>query len=218
MTGKQSVLTLDAIHIPSQTHSESFTDTRGRPLEVDCWTVTLTVTENWGSIPAGQQLGALVPPRTMTTPFTRGSGLRKYHPSHGPKGGVRLRQAAWGEQAPGKLATFAQLPEYRGLSSPPYLYAMPPTVGEVLECLVSDSMLLDEYRDEAEWLASEMHGEMLNNAAGVRKAIQQYHAVCQEDDNLRRLLSDRYEIVLRSGPDEGWSSIKSPEIILPEVP
>lgn len=152
-------------------------------VEMDAWRVTLTYSEG------PQDFGLK---RTMNVTFFVGVGNRKKLYKTKRRNGVFIRDT-WSEGV-GAMA----------------LYAMPPTTGDVLECLASDATYPDEYTD-FEGFAYEMG--YVDNDETLRVARRTWTAIHEQTAELRELLGEFFDDVLYKAPDDGWSSVKG-DIIL----
>lgn len=204
-------LTISAIHLPNTPPPDGWNGPDSRPIEVDAWQITLTGTEV-DPAPAGQQIGTPPPPRTMSFPFYSGDGNRvASFGNRPPEGGAKIRRAKWHDTVPGSMTTFGKSSKYRDKGTPPYLFAKPPYLGEVLECCVSDALVLDECNDEFDFI--ENYGGDASNASALRGASTAYRACIEQERKLRSLLG-RFWTNVVPGPEDGWSSVKDPTITI----
>lgn len=145
--------------------------------------------------------------RRMNVTFYRGIGHRLASRTNRPPGGaragaVKIRRATWTPRDLGHDRT--KWPHI----DPGWMYASPPTIGEVLECLCSDAIMLDDAPDWAGW-ADELGFFSADSITveDVRRS-QATHAACiEQTSDLRRLLGDLYRSAVYDGPEDGWSSV-----------
>lgn len=169
--------------------------------ECDAWVLTLRAVDEPGDT------GTTSHERRMNVMFYCGTGQRKVSRTNRPPGGaragaVKVRRARWTPADLGHDRT-----KWPHGSDPGWMYASPPTIGDVLECLCADATLVEDAHDWASW-ADELGFFSADSvsAADVRRSQATHAASIAQTDELRRLLAGSYQTAVYHGPEDGWSS------------
>jgi hypothetical protein len=82
-----------------------------------------------------------------------------------------------------------------------------PTVGDVLECLCSDALMVEDYGNN---LAAFLFGLGFcgESEADMRRGIETHAEMVRQTSDLRRLLGHDYEAAVYGAPAAGWSNVR----------
>lgn len=185
-----------ATHLPN-THSP-----HDPKWECDAWQLTLCAVPDVDTLTRTDRSSV----RRMNVTFYCGIGQRVWSRTNRPPGGakagaVKIKRATWTPRDLGHDRT--KWPHV----DPGWMYAVPPTIGDVLECLCADATLVEDAHDWASW-ADELgfFSSDSISAADVRRSQATHAASIAQTDELRRLLAGSYRTAVYHGPEDGWSS------------